>query len=180
MNKGTLFAALAAPAAFGGEGTEQIGTAFKAAHMTQTGTVHVDAPPEQAFQLFTAPGERLWVKGWDPLVLSGGDGRNKGAVFVTAAHEEVTIWIVVDHDPDSLHARYARVTPGSRAGTVEVFVRSDGNGGADVDVSYELTALSESGNEAVAEFDAHFSQMITEWERAIREANIDYTVLMDS
>ena len=48
--------------------------------VSHTGTLRVDAPPEHAFQLFTAPGERLWVDGWDPEVLSGGDGRSKGSV----------------------------------------------------------------------------------------------------
>ena len=175
MNKSIFLAAMAAPAAFGGDSIEQAGPAFEAASVRHSGTVHVDAPPELAFQLFTAPGERLWVNGWDPVVLSGGDGRNKGSVFVTTHKQDVTIWLVVDYDPDSLHARYARVTPTSRAGTVEVFARSDGEGGAEVDVTYELTALSETGNQTLADFDGPgFSRMMTEWEDAIRMAEVDF------
>jgi hypothetical protein len=30
------------------------------------GTLRVDALPEHAFQLFTAPGEKLWIDEWDP------------------------------------------------------------------------------------------------------------------
>jgi hypothetical protein len=140
-----------------------------------TGTLRVDAPPQHAFQLFTAPGERLWVDGWEPLVLRGGDGRGKGSVFVTEAHGDKAYWIVVDYDEDALHARYARVAPGTRAGTVEVFARDDGEGATEVEVTYELTALSDEGNEQLAAFDAEaYAQMLADWERMIRDAGLEY------
>jgi len=174
MNKSILMAANAAPESFEGDNVEHSGQTFEATNVAHTGTVHVDAPPEQAFQLFTAPGEKLWAHGWDPVVLSGGDGRNKGAIFITTHHHERTIWVVVDYQPASLHVRYARVAPASRAGTVEVFVRSDGQGGAEAEVTYELTALNKTGNQDLEEFDAQeFSHMMEEWEEAIRVAEID-------
>ena len=143
--------------------------------VSHTGTLRVDAPPEHAFQLFTAPGERLWVDGWDPEVLSGGDGRSKGSVFVTDAHGDKAYWVVVDHDEEALHARYARFAPGTHAGTVEVVARDDGTGGTEVQVTYELTALTGEGNELLAAFDSDaYSQMLAEWERMIREANPEY------
>jgi hypothetical protein len=143
--------------------------------VSHTGTLRVDAPPEHAFQLFTAPGERLWVDGWDPEVLSGGDGRSKGSVFVTDAHGEKAYWVVVDYDEEALHARYARIAPGSRAGTVEVLARDDGRGATEVEVSYELTALTDAGNEQLAAFDSGaYAQMLAEWEHMIREANPEY------
>ncbi len=143
--------------------------------ISHTGTLRVDAPPEHAFQLFTAPGERLWVDGWDPRVLRGGDGRGKGAVFVTNANGDEACWIVVDYDEDALHTRYARIAPGTRAGTVEVFARDDGTGATEVEVSYELTALSDEGNEQLAAFDAEtYAQMLADWERMIRDAGLEY------
>ena len=66
--------------------------------VSHTGTLRVDAAPEHAFQLFTAPGERLWVDGWDPEVLSHGDGRARGAVFVTNVAGNKAYWVVVDYD----------------------------------------------------------------------------------
>jgi len=144
-------------------------------NLAHTGTVHVDAPPRRAFQLFTAPGEKLWIEEWDPDVLSGGDGRSKNAVWLTGHGGEQTIWLVVDYDPEALHARYARVTPGSRAGTVEVFAHEDGQGGTDVKVSYVLTALNDEGNKALAEFgDGNFAQMMAHWENVIRSSKIDF------
>lgn len=150
------------------------GGEFEAASVTHTGSFHVDAPPEQSIHLFTALGEILWADGWKPAILSG-DGVGKGTVFVTGHNDEVTIWVVVDFDPQSFHVRYSRVTPSIRAGTVEVFVRPDGQGGSNVDASYQLTALSEEGNLDLANFDARaYSEMMTEWENEIRAAKIDY------
>jgi hypothetical protein len=140
---------------------------FAAANVTHTGRFHVDAPPEQAICLFTAPGEILWADGWHPVILSG-DGTEKGTVFVTTHNEEVTIWVVVDFDPQSFHVRYSRVTPSIRAGTVEVFVRPDGQSGSIVEVTYQLTALSETGNRDLEQFDAQaYSEMMAEWENEI-------------
>ena len=143
--------------------------------VAHTGTLHVDATPEHAFQLFTAPGEKLWVDGWDPVVLRGGDGREKGSVFVTQAGGDKAYWIVVDYDAEALHARYARIAPDTRAGTVEVFARAAGAGGTEVEVSYELTALTDAGYEQLADFDDDaFQRMLGDWERMIREANLEY------
>ena len=124
--------------------------------VAHTGTLHVDATPEHAFQLFTAPGEKLWVDGWDPVVLRGGDGRSKGSVFVTDVGADTAYWVVVNYDVAALHARYARIAPGTRAGTVEVFARDDGAGATEVSVTYELTALTDAGNEQLADFDVYF------------------------
>jgi len=176
MKKTLVMAAMAAPAAL----AAAQGEGFEAASVARTGTLRVDAAPEHAFQLFNAPGERLWVDGWDPVILSGGDGRPRGSVFVTGEAQDETIWVVVEYDTELLHARYARITPSSRAGTVEVFARPDGSGATEVEVTYELTALSTEGNEALADFNAEdFSQMMVEWERMIREANIEFPVRFD-
>jgi hypothetical protein len=143
--------------------------------VAHTGTLHVDAAPEHAFQLFTAPGERFWIDGWDPDVLSGGDGRARGAVFTTDVGGEKAYWIVVDYDAEVLHARYARIAPGTRAGTVEVFARSDGAGGTEVEVSYELTALTDEGDAQLAQFDSEAcARMLSDWERMIRDAKLEY------
>ncbi len=140
-----------------------------------SGTLHVEARPGHAFQLFTAPGEKLWIDGWDPEVLSGGDGRARGAVFVTSVKGEKACWVVVDYDDVALHARYARIAPATLAGTVEVAARDDGAGATEVTVTYELTALTADGNEQLAGFDRRaFDRMLAHWERLIRDANLEY------
>ena len=171
MNKTLTMAAATAPMAL---------TADAAAEMTRvihTGEAHVAAAPEDAFPLFTAPGERLWVPGWDPVIVGDGDGLNRGSVWLTGDGEDRTIWLVVDYDPEKLHARYARITPAAKAGTVEVTARPDGAGGTSVEVTYDLTALSEHGNESLAGFDeADYEKMMGEWERLIRAADLEYPV----
>lgn len=143
-------------------------------HVRHSGTIRVGAPAGQVFPLFTAPGERLWVPGWHPRILHGGDGREPGAVFITGSGDERTVWVVVDFDPRQRHARYARVAPDSRAGTVEIRVRQEG-GGSVVEVTYELTALCERGNAVLEEFDDDaFLAMLRDWERRISEAGIDF------
>lgn len=178
MKTGIILAALAAPTTLSAA-PESNPEALTVAH---TGVLQVAAPPELAFQLFTAPGEKLWVAEWDPTVLSGGDGRSEGAVFTTRHHDELTIWVVVDYQPETLHVRYARVAPASRAGTVEVNLRPDGEGGSLVEVSYHLTAVSEAGAHDLTGFDASgYADMLAEWEQAIETAvadgRIDWTQL---
>ena len=176
MKKTLAMAAMAAPAALAGAQAD----GFEAATVARTGALRVDTAPEHAFQLFNAPGERLWAEGWNPVILSGGDGRRKGSVFLTGEESDHTIWVVVDYDPEALHVRLARITPASRAGTVEVFVRPDGSGATEVEVTYEITALNEEGNEVLARFGSEeFSRMLVEWERMIRDANIEYPVRFD-
>ena len=143
--------------------------------IAHSGTLHVDAAPDHAFQLFTAPGETFWIDDWDPEVPGGGDGRARGSVFVTRARGQETYWVVVDYAPDARHARYARIAPGTRAGTVEVAVSDDGSGGSEVEVAYELTALSDAGNDELAAFDERaYEAMLASWERMIHDANLEY------
>src|SRR4051794_14836050 len=112
--------------------------------------VHV----ERALWLFTPAGERSWVDGWDPVFPAGedGDGARPGTVFTTEHDGTTTVWTVVARDDRSV--RYARVTPGRWSGLVEVRCRSDGDGATLVSVSYDLTALSDDGRAALAEFAA--------------------------
>lgn len=170
MNSPAFLTTLMATTAFGAE--------FEPVNVAHTGTFELDDPPEKAFYLFTAPGEAVWVPGWEPTILSG-DGIEQGTVFVTGHGDEATIWVVVDFDEKAYRARYTRITPASRAGTVEVKLQANGLGGSTVKVTYELTALSESGNQNLADFDTRaYEEMLNEWETLVRAADIDYQSLI--
>jgi hypothetical protein len=67
------------------------------------------------------------------------------------------VWIVVDRERDRV--RYARVTPGVRAGTIEVRLRAAGAHTL-ADVTYETTALN----------DEPYDPDIAHWEHAIHAA----------
>ena len=103
--------------------------------------------------LFTPVGERLWASHWEPRFPAGedGDGSAPGTVFLTGD----THWVVVDRTSDRV--RYARVTPGVRAGIVEVVLRPDGEG-AIADVTYDMTPVAD---------DDAYDPAIPEWEAAI-------------
>jgi hypothetical protein len=123
--------------------------------MIFTHSFFLPLPPERALHLFTPVGERAWAGHWDPRFPAGehGDGGAPGTVFLTGD----THWVVADRRDDSV--RYARVTPGVRAGTVEVRVTAESDG-TRVDVRYDITAL-------VADDD--YDPGLAHWEPAIRE-----------
>ncbi|MEV0824873.1 SRPBCC family protein [Nonomuraea rubra] len=134
------------------------------AQYTLTGRLAVALPPEAAFTLFTPRGEELWVAGWRPRFPMGtSDDSAPGTVFETGADGEPTIWVVAAREPGR-RVSYARVTPGSRAGTVTVEVDADGQGGSTVQVTYELTALTPQGQGPLREFAGSYRDFLRSWE----------------
>jgi len=79
---------------------------------------------------------------------------------VTAAHDRDTIWVVLDRGDNAV--RYARITPGHLAGTVEVRLR-DG----EAEVTYDLTALTDEAQRKLEHFAAGYDAFLAEWERAL-------------
>lgn len=137
---------------------------FTPAHIERTGTVRVAAPLAKAFQYFTPDGERLWVPGWSPTYhYPAGGPQCEGAVFETNAGGEHTLWMVTRYDPDAGLAEYARVTPGSRMGTVSIRSDAESPTSTIVHVTYRLTAISPDGNKAVEALSAAFDAMMAEW-----------------
>lgn len=136
----------------------------------QQGSFVLPLPPDQTFDLFTAEGERRWVAGWDPVFLSDCGATEPGAVFLTDHCGEQTIWTVLEADRSAGRLAYSRVSPGHRAGRVEVDLTADG-AGTRVKVAYDLTSLGADGDEAVRSMDRDgFNRMLGEWERLIRAA----------
>lgn len=139
-------------------------SSFTAAHIERTGAVRVNAPLEQAFQFFTPDGERLWVPGWSPEYLHPRGGpQREGAVFRTNADGEETWWMVTRYDPAAGSAEYARVTPGSRMGTVSIRSSAESASTTTVHVTYRMTALTPSGNAALEALDRGFHAMMDSW-----------------
>jgi hypothetical protein len=129
---------------------------------TLSGTVDVPLAPDEALTLFTPAGERAWVPGWDPQFPSG-EGTSPGTTFMT--HGGRTFWVIADRTPRSM--RYARITPGVHAGTVEVRCEPAGSG-TRAHVTYDLTGLADA--DAVDRFADEFPAMLAEWERLIATA----------
>ena len=135
----------------------------------RTGHFTLELPMRDAFKLFTAEGERLWVPDWSPAIL-GALPQAPGLVFLTGTGADHTIWTVLDSECAATrgHARYSRVTPGSRAGIVDVQLTAEATERTRVDVSYDLTALSPDGERALDAYDApRFAQMLESWRTLI-------------
>jgi hypothetical protein len=122
------------------------------------GSFHVPRPPTEALPLFTPEGERAWVPGWNPTFLSD-------TVFTTDHDGHQTIWVIADRTEHSM--RYARVTPGVKAGTVEVRCQPDGPH-TRAHVTYDLAALGPDAD--LDRFAAGYDAMLADWERRIAEA----------
>ena len=114
---------------------------FEAVTINRSGSFELDMTPEYALPLFTAPGEKLWISIWDPVILHG-DGYEEGTVWVTANHGNTTYWYVANYDTEAKRARYVRVTPDADTGTVDVSLMPNGTGGSIVTVTYQLTGLT--------------------------------------
>lgn len=127
------------------------------------GEVLVDLPPRQAYTYFTPEGERTWAGGhWDPQYPAGlTDDTAVSTVFVTGP----TTWIVLDAEPGRF-VRYARTTPGDRAGLVSVSLIGTPDQ-TRVTVTYTLTALNEAARTGLDEFAAGYPAFLASWQDAI-------------
>jgi hypothetical protein len=131
-----------------------------------TGRIQVALPPREAFRLFTPRGERDWAHGWDPRFPSpAADDTEPGTVFETSAHGLPTIWLVTSREAGK-RISYARVTPGDRAGSVSVTVSPAGQH-SEVEVTYELTALTSLAEHKLTEFADGYAAYLRSWEDAI-------------
>jgi hypothetical protein len=131
-----------------------------------TGRLRVGLAPEEAFRLFTPLGEQEWVPGWRPrFPVPVGDDTVPGTVFQTGAEGETVTWIVLEADRPR-HIRYARVAPHLSAGTVAVTL-GRAEGGSEVTVTYELTALNEPARPQLGAFAAEFPAYLRSWQDAI-------------
>ena len=140
-------------------------------HIVRTSGFDLPVGPGEAFRLFTPEGERLWAKGWDPQYVHPADGAvREGMVFTTGHGGEETVWMVLRHEPHAARVEYLRMTPGSRVGVVRVGCEST-PGGCRVTVTYELTALTEAGDEYLRGLDTPaYEAFIGSWASSIREA----------
>ena len=129
----------------------------------------LSGPIEQVFPLFTPEGEKRWVEGWDPTYFHPTTGETcEGMVFRTEHGGEVTLWACIAWIPDTHQVRYARVTPESRFGFVDVKCRVISPGQTEAVVSYVITALSAAGDAQLATItEQSFAQMIEGWRERI-------------
>ena len=131
--------------------------------MREFGTLQVNAPAREAFELFTPSGERRWAPGWDPrFPVPPADETAPGTVFTTLHSGHETIWVVTACERGAFIS-YARVTPKERAGTIEVRCVDLGDNTTRVEVTADLTALDGTALDPYAKY-------LQTWERLIAAA----------
>jgi hypothetical protein len=114
----------------------------------------------------------LWVPDFDPEYLhplSGDQG--PGAIFTTRHGGEDTLWMVARFSPQEGVAEYARVTPGSRRGIVQVALAAVDADTTEATVTYDLTSSSDHGAGVLAAItEEAYGEMLADWERRIARA----------
>lgn len=138
-------------------------------HVELRRSIILKGAPGTVFGLFTPAGETLWVEGWAPEYLHPPEGTTqKGMVFRTSHGHEATLWACTEWDPEALHVAYARVTPGSRFGFVDVSCRATDETSTEATIAYSFTALNEAGEALIAHMTASaYDAMMDEWQTTI-------------
>lgn len=130
--------------------------------------IRVPLAPEDAFDLFTPSGEREWAHGWEPRFPEpASDDSKPGTVFETEAHGQSATWLVTECVYGKRIA-YAQVIPGERAGRITVTLDA-AEGESQVEVTYEMTALSHAGAQHLEQFADTYIDYVQSWQDAIAE-----------
>jgi len=138
-----------------------------------TENFRISQPVEILFPLFSAEGEKHWVPGWDYKNIMGATELHEDYIFITENHDHAAsdaIWLVKKYDPGSYFVEFYKVEPEEKVGIITVkcdpISRSDTN----VCVSYEYIALSEKGQEFVANFTVgEYKKFIGEWKQLLEK-----------
>lgn len=137
--------------------------------ITASHSIRINLPIRQCQMLFTPAGEELWLDGWQPRYLHPSDGRTvQGMVFATGSGTEATVWFLSEFSRNPHRARYARVTPASRWGFVDVECAPMGDDATQVSVRYEMQALDPAAQAQLKDYEAEpFAAMIDNWKSRI-------------
>jgi len=124
---------------------------FRATRVTFTGKLEVRAPIEQAFPLFSPPGEVHWVPGWNPeFVEPPVSSWEEGQIFRTQEERGDGVWIVARLDRDGHEVEYYRLEPGRYVARIVVVCRAPAADRTLVATGYSFVGLSDVGNQDIA------------------------------
>jgi len=151
--------------------TLEIATPIKAQQVNRSGGFELPCSADAAFPLFSAEGERLWIKEWDPHpVFPDTIEFRRDTVFTTGEGREHAMWWTVGVDWERHRAEYVRVAGESHAARITVKIDANGLQRCYVNVDYSVTSLTEHGEALLASFaeDAYATKM-RNWQRQIED-----------
>lgn len=130
------------------DGERNVAT-FQAKHVAHTGTISVDGEPDQVFALFEPAN---WVK-WNPItrlhVQTEGPIRQGCVAMSQHNGAPPFIWLVSEYDAASRRIDLARIWSHAHVVRFIVKVSPGENGKSSVEITWDMTALSDFGNRAV-------------------------------
>jgi len=152
-------------------GREESGRPLRPRAVELKGSLTVAAAVEQAFELFSPLGEKLWVPGWDPELLHPeGVAWAQGQLFRTREERGDAIWVVTTLDRSRHEAEYHRIEPGRYVARVRVRCEARGPARTEVQVSYQYVGLSPAGNDEIGKMSAaDYEAKMRRWEGWIEE-----------
>jgi hypothetical protein len=131
-------------------------------------SVTIAKPPNAAFALFDANGERRWDPSWSPSFVHG-DAYKSGSIFKTSHGGRVATWLIDGYDSRSNSVSYVVVREDRSIMKIVIALVPTG-GGSRANVSYEITALNDDGKRDVGQFCTTFPERQAEWQTAINGA----------
>lgn len=142
---------------------------FKAKRVSRHCQQRINAPPPKVFSLLCPVREAEWLFAWDCEIIYSESGfAEEGGVFISSSShegEKGTIWLVTKRDEDNNEIEFARITPESRIGKLDISVEETEGSNSLVNVSYTFTALNENGNRFIEEFtEEEFIESMKFWE----------------
>lgn len=144
-------------------------------HIERKGAVGMLLPAGEAFLLFSAEGERLWVPGWNPFYVHPVEaGTGEGVVFQTFKKDVGTAtWVQTRHEPAAGLASFVCIVPDHHIAMVDVHVVSGGEGRSRASVTYRMTSLSPETDDFVRGFGETFEDFMADWSSAIQRHIVD-------
>ena len=126
-------------------------------------------PADVVFSLLCPVLEVQWVPGWMPRkVVSESGVAEQECVFITPAEPHDAIWIVSKHDPENLCVEMYKVTPEHTVAKLQASVSAVGDNASEAVISYEFTAIGQSGEDFLREFTVDwYEKFMVDWEKAM-------------
>jgi hypothetical protein len=126
---------------------------FNATRLSVTHELVVPAFVEQVFPLLCPKRELEWLPGWScEMIFSSSGGAEPGCVFRTHHHgREGLIWVVTMYQPPT-RIQYTILKPDSHVWNMDISLAVPEEGGAAITWQHTYTALTEEGNEFLADY----------------------------
>ena len=142
---------------------------FKARKTSQTWRSQLYGSLGEVFPLFDPINETKWIPEWSIEIIyqENEDKVGEGMLFRTGKGELERLWSILKFDEINGQIQYLYILP-DRVWVMIDIACLESNQGVDAQITYTLTAISESGNKLVKELTQEvMAERMSHWENAI-------------